>query len=502
MKMSIYLIIHFVILCSCDIYSQWFTQESGTTDLLYGIKFVDINNGWVTNLNGTKLYHTTNGGTEWFVQKDFGTGVIWNFTFIDDSIGYIYSHGGPAHLLKTTDGGTTWQIIHTFSSTVDDLKFYNEYTGWSIETELNGYLSKTTNGGFDWEGFDYFNTFNGIFGKIGLIDENSIIITALSLDDGNIIFKTSDGGTTWTEIPVTDNLIGGRIQFIDENIGWIESDFKLYKTTDGGYNWQMQVESVHDFFFVNENLGWYIINNQIYRTTDGGDSWISQFSGTNNALYTLSFFDQNNGWISGDSGTILYTPNGGIPVELTSFTSDVSGNDIYLNWATASEINNKGFEVERSLKSKLKSQIKWTKTGFVEGHGTTAEKHIYSFTDNDLPAGGYFYRLKQIDYDGACEYSDIVGADVNPPDELILFQNYPNPFNPSTTIEYQIPNMEFVTLKIYDVLGNEIVALVNEEKPAGAYSVKIDGSKLSSGIYFYQLKAGDYIATKKLILLK
>ncbi|HSD64779.1 MAG TPA: YCF48-related protein, partial [Ignavibacteriaceae bacterium] len=328
MKIYFCLIISFLSFYS-NLTAQWFVQESGTTDLLYGIKFVDNNNGWVTNLYGTKLFHTTNGGADWFVQKDFGTQAIWNFTFINNSIGYIYSHGGPAHLLKTTDGGTTWETIHTFSSTVDDIKFYDENTGWCVESELTGYLSKTTNGGLDWQGIDYFNSHAVGLGKVGIINANTVIVTGFDTSANNAIFKTTDGGISWTEIPVTEGLIGGRIQFIDENIGWIES-FGLYKTTDGGYNWEMQVPSLYDFFFINENLGWYINNNQIYRSTDGGQSWESQNSGTNNTLYTLFFIDQNNGWVSGDIGTILYTPNGGTPVEFISFTSSVSGNSVNL----------------------------------------------------------------------------------------------------------------------------------------------------------------------------
>ncbi len=497
MKKSFYMLSFIFSFYTANLSAQWFTQESGTTDLLFGIKFVNNNNGWVTNLNGTKLFHTTNGGTDWFVQKDFGTQTIWNFTFINDSIGYIYSHGEPSYLFKTMDGGTTWQTIYTFYTSVA-LAFYNENIGWGTSNMLSGSLFKTTNGGLNWQGFDYFSSFDGIFGRIGIINENSVIVPAYNFDGSYSIFKTSNGGTTWTEIPVIDNLLGGRILFINSDIGWIESDFKLYKTADGGFNWQMQVESVLDFFFVNENLGWYINSNQIYKTTDGGESWISQNSGTNNALYTLSFVDQNNGWISGDSGTILYTPNGGTPVELVSFNAKVSSNDITLCWQTATETNNYGFNIEKLNRE----STNWTTIGFLEGKGTSTNPQTYSFTDANLQPGEYSYRLKQLDFDGAFEYSNVIDVEIRLPDDFYLSQNYPNPFNEDTKLSFVIQHSSFVSLKIYDVLGNEVATLVNEEKPAGSYTVKFNAAKFSSGVYFYKLQAGSLLQIKKMLLLK
>jgi len=110
--------------------------------------------------------------------------------------------------------------------------------------------------------------------------------------------------------------------------------------------------------------------------------------------------------------------------------------------------------------------------------------------------------LKQIDIDGSIKYSDEVEVNVESPKEFALAQNYPNPFNPSTAISYQLSAASDVTLKVYDMLGNEAATLVNENKPAGNYEVKFDGSKLASGIYFYKLKAGNFVQTKKLILMK
>jgi len=191
-----------------------------------------------------------------------------------------------------------------------------------------------------------------------------------------------------------------------------------------------------------------------------------------------------------------------IPVELTSFTASVSGNDVHLKWSTATELNNYVFNIEKCQTSDVKRDKIWVKIGFVPGNGTTTEQQHYSFIHESVSSGKYQYRLKQIDYDGTYEYSDIVEVEVSLPTVFSLEQNYPNPFNPTTKIKYQIANAGFVNMRVYDVLGNEIATLVNEEKAAGNYAVEFDGSTLTSGIYFYKLQAGIFIETKKMLMLK
>jgi hypothetical protein len=207
-----------------------------------------------------------------------------------------------------------------------------------------------------------------------------------------------------------------------------------------------------------------------------------------------------------------------VPVELVSFTANVSGNNVHLNWVTASEINNMGFEVERASSSTSPRQEGWEKIGFVDGRGTTSETQFYSFIDNDLKPGSYSYRLKQIDFDGSFEYSNVVEVEIELPQQFTLFQNYPNPFNPVTKIKFTIPSTvtlsevegSLVTLKVYDLLGREVVTLLNEYKPGGSYEVEFNAGNLSSGTYFYRLNAADPSAgsgkgfsdVKKLLLLK
>ena len=185
------------------------------------------------------------------------------------------------------------------------------------------------------------------------------------------------------------------------------------------------------------------------------------------------------------------------PVELIDFTANVVNNIVQLNWSTTFETNNSGFEIQRKGIDGL-----WQILVFVTGSGNSTELTHYSYEDSTILTGLYIYRLKQFNYDGRFKYSDEIIVHVIKLSEFILKQNYPNPFNPRTTIKYQIPKISFVTIKVYDVLGKEISTLVNEEKPAGNYEVEFTGDGLPSGIYFYQLRAGNYIETKKMVLLK
>ncbi len=190
--------------------------------------------------------------------------------------------------------------------------------------------------------------------------------------------------------------------------------------------------------------------------------------------------------------------NGLLPVELSNFSSYVNGRDVTLYWTSEKEINNAGFEVERTS-----SENQWTKIGFVYGNGTVSNENYYSFTDRSLSTGTYFYRIKQLDINGNFEYFHLRNEiKIGIPMEYELTQNYPNPFNPVTVINYQIPKKGNVSLTLYDISGREVRSLLNEIKEAGYYSVSFNGSDLSSGIYFYSLNVNGFKDTKRMMLLK
>lgn len=195
-----------------------------------------------------------------------------------------------------------------------------------------------------------------------------------------------------------------------------------------------------------------------------------------------------------------------IPVELTSFIASVNGNNIQLNWVTASELNNDGFEIQRALLNGEFGKSPFIPIAFIKGKGTTTSLSNYTYLDNQLAPGTYFYRLKQKDFDGSFTYSNEVAVEVLIPSEFSLKQNYPNPFNPSTVIDYSIPEKADVRIIIYSVLGEEIASLVNMTKEAGYHKYHFDGTELPSGTYIYQLQArgssGLSVDSKKMILIK
>jgi hypothetical protein len=171
---------------------------------------------------------------------------------------------------------------------------------------------------------------------------------------------------------------------------------------------------------------------------------------------------------------------------------------VILNWRTETEVANFGFDLERSSDG-----ITFNKIGFVEGNGNSNSPNEYTYSDDvEKLAGKLYYRLKQIDSDGSFSYSQVISVVLGVPDQFVLNQNYPNPFNPSTIISWQMPIRSHVTIKLYDMLGSEVTTLINEEKEAGYYNIEFNANELASGIYFYNISAGIFNSTKKMVLVR
>lgn len=187
-----------------------------------------------------------------------------------------------------------------------------------------------------------------------------------------------------------------------------------------------------------------------------------------------------------------------LPVELTLFTAIAASDNVKLNWNTATELNTLSFDIEK----KNSNNDTWQTIASIKASGNSYSTKNYSFTDKIVNAGNYSYRLKMIDNDGSFKYSSIENVEVSAPAKYELQQNFPNPWNPTTTIRYRLPINSQVTIKLFDALGKEVTTLVNEIKTAGNYEVTLNGKNLSSGIYYYQMKAGNFIETKKITLIK
>jgi hypothetical protein len=197
-----------------------------------------------------------------------------------------------------------------------------------------------------------------------------------------------------------------------------------------------------------------------------------------------------------------------LPIQLVAFNGTISGSGrVELNWTTASELNNYGFEVQKApAPDGTFSSIPGS---FVAGHGTTVESHSYTFTDSDPGLGSVAYRLKQYDLDGTFRYSDAITLDIatgvaegTSPTQFSLAQSFPNPFNPTTVIRYGLPRGSMVRMEVFNVLGERVATLVNGYEEAGYHEVTFNAAGLASGSYFYRISAGDFAATKTLLLVK
>ncbi len=195
---------------------------------------------------------------------------------------------------------------------------------------------------------------------------------------------------------------------------------------------------------------------------------------------------------------------GPLPVELVSFSARISDTNIILDWLTATEVNNYGFEIERKIPDQVRNDNRnWENIGFVEGHGNSNSPKEYNFIDSEInSAGTYSYRLKQIDNDGTYEFSNIIEVNFGSPINFELSQNYPNPFNPSTTISFNLPESGKVILKIYNIMGEEIKTLVEGYREAGIYTVKFNAEGHPSGMYLYRLSTNGFTETKKMLFMK
>ena len=238
--------------------------------------------------------------------------------------------------------------------------------------------------------------------------------------------------------------------------------------------------------------------------------WKTIVSGVYTHLRTMATFDP---WLESQISITATNPlNEPLPVELTSLTVNATNKKVILNWQTATEVNNYGFEIHRQTGASTGSATDWEKVGFVAGNGNSNSEKSYSFSDdltlnqtltlNNL-ALKLQYRLKQIDNDGTFGFSKVVEVEIkNIPSEFALEQNYPNPFNPTTTIKYSLPVKTNIKLSVYNSLGEIVAELYNGEKQEGYHEVKFNSSNLSSGIYFYRIESEQFNATKKMILLK
>lgn len=466
------------------------TPSWASSDLMItnSLAFADLDNA---DLVKTSIFHTANGNAYAFFVPMVP---IYKIDSIKVNNVKVYNY--------LTENVSGWVSLG-----------YKPANGSSVQIYYT-YISKGDMAGAKWVNFS-----SGIY-----FNNNGVMNTTPGWNTG---YTGGQKGIAWADIDLDG--------FLDLAIGGSSSPNVIYKNNAGTMGstpyWQSSGTntSVQDLKFCDVNKDGYPDLALVHFGYSRVDIFINR-NGTLDALPTwsysvgtsstaIAFGDVNgDGWADLAIGTarkpvmVFLADPSLIPVELNAFTSSVEGNDVKLNWSTSTEKNNKGFEIHRQVHSPQSSVSNYERIGFLEGKGTTTQTSDYTFEDKNLTAGKYSYRLKQIDFDGTFKYYDLNEIiEVNVPGKFELFQNYPNPFNPTTKIRYSIAFVEAqcvvpVQLKIFDILGNKVTTLVDEYKPTGNYEVEFKPASgiqyPAAGVYLYQLKAGNFIETKKMILLR
>jgi photosystem II stability/assembly factor-like uncharacterized protein len=471
------------------------TQAGYTGDWISSVFMINDSVGWAAGYRKGIWYYpiilkTTTGGKIWETNKEFSNSfnrTQTNIFFITENIGWVSFYDRGSY--KTTNGGNNW---FANGNGGNEKYFINQDTGWGTYAPFGIY--KSTDGGSNWV-------------QKSNISSNSVYFSDLNngwaVGNGGSILKSSDGGESWFSKTSGTTSDLNSVNFYHSNLGMcVGSSGAALLTTDGGENWIQQnigsSANLNSVVFTNAATVWVSGSlGTILNTTDLGTSWYSNTGVTEENLESSFFINETTGWFAGWNGTIIKYQNFIVPVELISFTFEVIDNSVQLNWQTATEVNNYGFEIERKI-----DESDWNNIGFVLGHGSSTSVKSYSFTDNGPKSGTKIkYRLKQIDLNGNYEFSNEIEIEIVP-SKFTLFQNYPNPFNPSTKIRYQLPNESKVVIKIYTILGSEVMELVNDKKEAGGYEVEFNADNLSSGTYIYRIVAGEFVETRKMSLIK
>lgn len=444
----------------------------------YGaLYFSSPDSGW-TFASGGSITRTTNGGLSWIALPPLAEYGFVEASFTSPNIGYAAGTGGL--VVKTSDG-ENWHTItkNVTKNFLDGVYFLNNKTGWA--GGANSTIVHTTNGGLLWTAqtdipvADRFKSFIFINPDVGWVRGDQYLL------------KTNNAGSSWNLV----STMRGDVSFVDELTGWLSND-KVYKTTNGGFNWTMINDSIRVYrnLFINSNTGW-AISSKIYLTTNGGMNWSLQYAASD-SLLSINFISESTGWISGGGGLVLRTTNAGANwyssvIKGGGYLKKIQFVDNMIGWARGSSPN----VIFRSVDG----GVSWNE------NPTNFPIYDFHFASPDTGWGvgvsGSILRTTNGGILTSLNYNEFVVES-----DFYLYQNYPNPFNSSTRISYRLPSRTSVSIKIYDISGREISTVINKTQDAGNYSLSWNAENLASGIYFYRLSTEDFLETRRMILVK
>ena len=535
---------------------NWTTSNVGTTNTLYDSKWINASTGYLCGSSGCFRF-TTNGGANWQGTNPPSAGTMQRILVSGSTI-YV---GGfdQVNIYSTTDNGTTWNTI-PFSA-AGQFSTFNIYAmdivGSTILTAgTYGLMNKSTNAGANWQtasvhatvanmvdiyaasgsgrviamgtnvgGNDcivYSTNGGNSWTNSGMISNNNM--SDLSMRNANtgyvvgrfgLFWKTSNGGVNWdttrSNNPALTPFFCNGVDFIDDNTGWITGgvagvggNTKIWKTTDGGANWTEQTQNYSGpvgvrIEFLDANTGYTCGVNQVQKTTNGGTNWFYVTSGINtSSTYNgLSVVDANTVFASNSSSQIFGTTDGGANWANLNFPLTNIGTLFCTDWLNANTGMVAGIYGTVGKTSNRGTSWELSQTGGYTTMGIDIVHPDTAFAVCGNAFGGEIYKYVKT-LTGTITWNNEV------PSEYRLSQNYPNPFNPVTKIKFTLPTDGIVTLKLFNVTGQEVKTLINGLGfRSGTITYDFDGSELSSGVYFYSLIAdGVRVDTKKMVLVK
>ena len=434
-----------------------------------GREFTDLsitgNTFYISANAGGGLFKSTDSGESWKDISQYSNSFSFKSVYQVDNL-VSFAGGDQSGLFYTSNGGINWQENMDFKNTtntknrlINDIQFIGN-TGW-IGSDTG--LFKSPNGGINWT---YIPNFVFRCDKIQFFDENTGLVLARKINltpSKTWLFRTTDGGNTFDSIHTFNIASFSDMQFFPGSSGQYGfltadeefNDSNLFRTTNGGLNWQkISFGNLGCVEIINENISFVGGKNShmLFKTTNGGNNWTEVFQTTLGSWMNLKFINESTGYaINSNDSTLFYTTNGGIIWIYQNIGSQINLRDININ------LNGMGFIV-----------------------------------------GDYGKIYRTTNYGGIVSVTPV--SEEIP--DYMLHQNFPNPFNPITRIKFAIPKSGSVRLRVYDQLGREVRTLVNEELFAGSYEYEFDGSGLASGVYFYRLESGEYVETRRMVILK
>ncbi|MDP4116947.1 MAG: YCF48-related protein, partial [Bacteroidota bacterium] len=455
-----------------DIGAHWYALDISTSDQHFypGYYTLGNSNNTLFTAGENGILYSRSGGTNSNITKVHKAGDLYKLCKVPGS-NKIVAVGNPSdytsqdQIIYSNDMGANWSIgkhsTTNTSSVLHDIQMMDAMTGYAIGD--SAWIFKTTNGGTDWNALPNNFNHNFCFYKGFFFDSQTWYLFGQPgvADIQEDFYKTTDGGATWTTSFCGNSSMSKYVRsafFLNPNLGWAVESNNIYKTTDAGLSWTNQLANINSaggIFMVDSLTGYgYSRNKQVIKTTNGGSTWaILPFTYDMN-ISSIYFLNANYGIVGGYYGYVAITTDGG-----NTWERQWVGNDNYI------------YDIQMLTGQNGNPYV------------LAAGQHSYIGINNNMP-------------------TSVTEKETLTPVNYSLSQNYPNPFNPSTQINYTIPKEGFVKIVIYDVLGRQVSIPVNEHKTAGTYSVEFNGGRLSSGVYYYTLTAGDFVQTKKMLLLK